>query len=92
MTDLAGPGALDATIAGFIVWLARQHSPLPGRSHSPNTVERFLRWQHTQRDRDAAHTEDAYCDELRRRGASDAEVATIRETIGKFRRYLLATD
>jgi hypothetical protein len=90
MTDLARPVALDATIAGFIVWLARQHSPLPARSHCPNTVERFLRWQHAQRDRGTDHTEDAYCAELHRAGASDAEVATTRDTIGKFRRYLTA--
>jgi hypothetical protein len=90
MTDVAGSMSLDAMIAGFIVWLARQRAPLPGRSHCPNTVERFLRWQHLQRERGADHTEDAYCAELRRAGASSAEITPIRASIEQFRRYLQA--
>ncbi|HEX4362026.1 MAG TPA: hypothetical protein VH141_31130 [Pseudonocardia sp.] len=91
MTDIAESMALDAMIAGFIVWLARQRTPLPGRSHCPNTVERFLRWQHLQRERGADHTEDAYCAELRNAGASHAEIAPIRASIAQFRRYLQTT-
>ena len=66
MTEVAGSVALDAMIAGFIVWLARQRAPLLGRRHCPNTVERFLRWQHLRREQGEDHTEDAYCAELRR--------------------------
>lgn len=91
MTEVAESVSLDAMIAGFIVWLARQRAPLPGRSHCPNTVERFLRWQHLQRERGADHTEDAYCAELRGAGASHAEIAPIRASIAQFRRYLQTT-
>jgi len=92
MTNRVGSTALEATIASFIVWLARQRAPLPGRCHSPNTIERFLRWQQLQRDLGDDHTEDSYCAHLRRHGASDAEVATTRAVIDQFRRYLHSTS
>ena len=91
MTEVAGSVSLEATIAGFIVWLARQHAPLPGRRHCPNMVERFLRWQHLRRERGEDYTEDAYCAELHRAGASSAEIAPIRAAIAQFRRYLQTT-
>jgi len=88
MMNRVGSAALEATIASFIVWLARQRAPLPGRCHSSTTVERFLRWQQVQRDLGTDHTEDSYCAQLRRTGAGDAEVATIHAAIDQFRRYL----
>ena len=91
MTELAGPVALEVALAGFIVWLARQRSPLPTRSRCPNAVERFLRWQHVARARGGDATQDTYCAELLLGGASEAEVAAARGAIDQFRRFLLAT-
>ncbi|HEX4246821.1 MAG TPA: hypothetical protein VH008_03075 [Pseudonocardia sp.] len=91
MTEVAGSVAPHAMIAGFIVWLARQRAPLLGRRHCPNTVERFLRWQHLRREQGADHTEDAYCAELSRGGATSAELVPIRAAIAQFRRYLQTT-
>jgi len=85
--------SVEATIAGFIVWLAHRHSPLINRQRYATAVERFLRWQREQRTQDQPScTEDAYCAQMRRCGASDAQVSETRTAIGVFRHYLITAD
>ena len=92
MTDVAPPISVESTVAPFIVWLARHRSPLDHRHHCPDTVERFLRWQHCQRDQGNSHAEHDYYVQLRRCGAGDTQVDEVRTAITLFRRYLIASD
>jgi hypothetical protein len=94
MTSAAPSTSVESSVAGFIVWLARQRSPIDQRRHCPDTVERFLRWQrqHCERDQGSCHTENDYYAQIRRCGAVDAQVDEARTAISLFRRYLLASD
>lgn len=88
----AGPAAVEATVvAGFIVWLARQHTPFDQRQRCPDIVERLLRWQDGQREQGDSYTEDTYYAQMTLCGASDAQVNDVRAAIGLFRRYLRTT-
>jgi hypothetical protein len=88
--SLAESESIEAAIASFIVWLARQHASAEERRQAPSAVERFLRWQRHQRTHGRDHGEHAYYDELRRSGASDAQVALAREAIRWLEHYLRA--
>jgi len=79
-------------MASFIVWLARQREPLPVPTQCPSEVERFLRWQRAQRERDCDSRVDTYLSERRDGGASDGEIAVTSEAIERFQRYLRARD
>jgi len=79
-------------MAGFIVWLSRQHSPLTQRRRCADAVERFLRWQRDQREHDAGHLEDDYYAYLQRCGSNVAQVVQVRTAIELFRRYLRTAD
>ena len=92
MQTASPPPSVEATVAGFIVWLAHQHSPLTRRRRSADAVERFLRWQRDQRERGASHVEDAYYAQLQRSGASLAQIVQARTAIDLLRRYLVTTD
>jgi hypothetical protein len=89
MTSAAPPTSVESTVAGFIVWLARQRSPFNRRHQCPDIVERFLRWQHDQREQGNSYTDDTYCAQMSRCGANEVQVNEARAAIGLFRRYLL---
>lgn len=84
--------AVEMSMASFIVWLARQRESLSVRTQCPSEVERFLRWQRAQRERDCDSRVAAYLSERRARGATDGEVAVTSEALERFQRYLLASD
>jgi hypothetical protein len=92
MPSAAPLTSVESTVAGFIVWLARQRSPFNDRHQCPDILERFLRWRQEQRDQGNSDTEDAYCAQLNRCGANAAQVAEARAAIGLFRRYLLTSE
>jgi hypothetical protein len=69
----ASPVSVEATVAGFIVWLARQHIPFDQRQRCPDIVQRFLRWQHGQHEQGNSYSEDTYCTQMTLRGASAAQ-------------------
>jgi hypothetical protein len=92
MPSAAPLTSVESTVAGFIVWLARQRSPLNDRHQCPDILERFLRWRQDQRDQGNSATEDAYYTQLNRCGANEAQVAEARAAIELFRRYLLTSE
>jgi hypothetical protein len=92
MTDTALSVSVESTVAGFIVWLARQRGPLDRRHRCSDTVDRFLRWRHDQRTLGASYTVSDYCTQLQRRGANEAQLEQTLAAIALSRRYLLAAD
>jgi hypothetical protein len=92
MSDVVESMAVEASMASFIVWLARQREPLPVRTQCPGEVEPFLRWQRAQRELDGDSRVEAYLSERRALGASNGEIAVTSEAIERFQRYLLARD
>jgi len=85
-------GSVEASMAGFIVWLARHHTSLTQRGRYADAVERFLRWQHDQREHHSSHLEDDYYAHMQRTGSNVAHVVQVRSAIELFRRYLRTTD
>jgi hypothetical protein len=83
---------VEAIMAGFIVWLAHQHSPVTHRPRCADAVERFLRWRRDQREREVSHLEDEYYAQMQRSGANLAHVVQVRAAIELFRRYLRTTE
>jgi hypothetical protein len=83
---------VEASMASFIVWLARQHQPLSVRTQCPREVELFLCWQRDQRKQECVASVDAYLSERRTRGASDGEINIASDAISHFQRYLSAED
>ena len=92
MSDVVESLPVEASMASFIVWLARQREALAVRTQCPSEVERLLRWQRAQREQDGDSRVDAYLSERRARGASNGEIAVAAEAIERFQRYLLASD
>ena len=93
MTTATSQSSVEATVAGFIVWLARRQPVLAQRQRCAGSVEVFLRWQRVQRERGEARcTEDAYYEQLSDLGATNAQVTEARTAIGLFRHYLISTD
>jgi hypothetical protein len=66
--------------------------PLDHRYHCPDTVERFLRWQHRERDQGSCHAEHENNAQMRCSGAGDTRVNEARTAITLFRQYLIASD
>lgn len=92
MTTAPSAPSIEATMAGFIVWLARRRAPVVQRRRCIEAVELFLRWQHDQRERGEPRcSEDAYYAELRQAGAG-AHESEVRAAVGMFRHYLLTVD
>jgi hypothetical protein len=92
MSEVVESTSLEASIASFIVWLARQREPLAVRTQCPSEVERLLHWQRDQRERGRDFSADAYLCSRRARGASDGEIAVAAESIGHFQHYLAARN
>jgi hypothetical protein len=86
------PGSVEASMAGFIVWLARHHTSSTQRGRYAEAVERFLRWQRDQREHHASYSEDDYYAHMQRCGSNVAHVVQVRAAIELFRRYLRTTD
>jgi hypothetical protein len=86
------PLPVEASLGGFIVWLARHHSPAGQRGRCVAEVSRFLCWQRDQREHDVSHLEDDYYTYMQRTGSNVAEVVQARSAIELFRRYLRTTD
>jgi hypothetical protein len=85
--------SVETTVAGFSGWLARRQPVLAQRQRCAGSVEVFLRWQRVQRERGAARcTEDAYYEQLRQLGGTNAQITEARTAIGLFRHYLITTD
>jgi hypothetical protein len=93
MTTAASAPSIEATMAGFIVWLSRRRAPLVQRRRCVDSVELFLRWQHHQRERGETRcSEDIYYVDMRHAGADDAQITELRTAIGMFRHYLITAD
>jgi hypothetical protein len=93
MTTAASPPSIEATVAGFIVWLARRRAPLVQRRRCVDSVELFLRWQHGQRERAEPRCgEDTYYAQMRHTGADDAQITEVRTAVGMFRHYLITAE
>jgi hypothetical protein len=86
------PGSVEASMAGFIVWLARHHTSPTQRGRYADAMERFLRWQRDQREHHASYSEDDYYAHMQRNGSNVAHVVQVRSAIELFRRYLRTTD
>lgn len=84
--------SIEATVAGFIVWLARQSPPPDQRQYCPTHVERFLRWRYEQQTQGASHDAGSYYARMGRSGEQEARIAEARTAITLLRRYLLSTD
>jgi hypothetical protein len=87
LTTAAPSSSIESAVAGFIVWLARQHAPVDDRRQCPNAIERFLRWQ---REQEQSHNEDTYYAYMRSCGANEFQISEARAAIGLFRSYLRA--
>jgi hypothetical protein len=92
MTKALTSTSVDASVAGFIVWLARQRLSGDERRYCPERVGRFLRWQYQQHDQDGESDEAAYYAYLSQAGASDIQLTDARAAIGLFGQYLLAAN
>jgi hypothetical protein len=81
VTTASQPGSVEASMAGFIVWLARHHWSLTQRGRYAEVVERFLRWQRDQREHHASHSEDDYYAHMQRSASNAAHVFQVRAAI-----------
>jgi hypothetical protein len=93
MTAATSRPSIEATVAGFIVWLSRRRVPLVQRRRGADEVERFLRWQRDRRESGESRvSEDAYYADLRHRGIGEDQITEVRTVIGMFRHYLITDD
>lgn len=88
MVDPEASTLLDATVAGFIVWLAHQNPPHDERTYCPAHVERFLRWRHEQQAKGAQDDAEAFFIHLRLEGQPEVRVAEARTAIALLRQFL----
>lgn len=96
--DGSADAAVEAKVAGFIVWLAREARQVDKHEREPCVIhaDRFLYWCAGRQLEASAAAEDAYLAELSRRGdatvaetaVTEASVADARAAIGLLRQYL----
>jgi hypothetical protein len=80
--------SINTTIAGFIVWLARQDRQLVrNREDCAVHVTRYLYWRRDQRAAGNANDEGTYCDALARDGEPAESIAEARTATALLRRY-----
>ncbi|GAA5147616.1 hypothetical protein GCM10023321_08690 [Pseudonocardia eucalypti] len=81
--------SVDATLAGFIVWLARQHRQTNDeRERCVTHVARFLDWRFEQRAKGGALDQNLYLGALGRENQPDAFVAEAHTAIALLHHYL----
>jgi len=82
IVDVAAPSWIETTLASFI----------QERVHCPETVERYLRWQHNQLTRGMGASQDVCFDHLRPCGANDAQIERAGAGIEPLGRDLRRTN
>ena len=82
--------SIEAKVAGFIVWLAREGRKVEKKDREPcvGHADRFLYWCAGRQVEVTTADEDTYLAELSRRSEPEALVAEARTAIALLRQYL----
>lgn len=88
--DGPADASVEAKVAGFIVWLAREGRRVEKKDREPcvGHADRFLYWCAGRQVEGTAADQDAYLAELSRGRESEASVGEARTAIALLRQYL----